>query len=245
MMLPSPAEFKNFEPKQLLSLVTVGEKQDEIPSEILDIEFNKFERIDFDNSTHKKELQYMFPGWLLETSHRVDMDLFIIMCRYDKENNTFVTGCFRNDPLDFRLISYKRKWYMGSKWRTRKNTHPNGTPFVRIFTESNIIFVLEGQKDSLSGILLGLDFIMLPYAGYRNSNPVELQKEVAGRDVIFLVEDKAAYECMKRLVPAFEVTANSVVLRQLDGKGNKVDLSDYVHKFNNIQEVISGLQNGR
>ncbi len=206
-------------------------------------EFDNFHHIDIVNPRHDKEIKTMFPKYLLEQANSNDMELFLSMSRFDSKNNTFVVGCFDNKPINFQLISYKYKMLGGVKWRTRGGTSPNGTALVRIYSDQEPVFVLEGHKDSLTAILLGLDFIMLPYAGYRNPEPIDLQKEVLGRDVVFLVEDEPAYKCMTRLSKPFAETADSLVLKQLGEAGMKVDLSDYVQRFNSIKEVANGLRN--
>lgn len=206
-------------------------------------EFDGFQNIDMMNPSHDKEIKSMFPTYLMEQADPDDMALFLSMSRFDSRNNTFVVGCFDNKSIDFQLISYKYKMLGGVKWRTRAGTSPNGTSLVRIYSDNDPIFVLEGHKDSLTAILLGLNFIMLPYAGYRNPESVDLQKEVLGRDVVFLVEDEPAYKCMMRLSKPFAETAESIVLKQLGETGMKVDLSDYIQQFNNIKGATNGLQN--
>lgn len=206
-------------------------------------EFDHFHHIDSVNPRHGKELKTMFPDYLIAQANHADLELFLSMSRFDNKNNTFVVGCFNNQSIDFQLIGYKYKMLGGVKWRTRGGTSPNGTALVRIYSDTNPIFVLEGHKDSLTGILLGLDFIMLPYAGYQNPEPTDLQKEVQGRNVVFLVEDAPAHRCMKRLSKPFSETAKSIVLKQLGDTGMKVDLSDYIQQFDNIKEATNGLRN--
>jgi len=169
----------------------------------------------------------------------------LAMSKYDNRNQTFVAGCFDNQPFDFKLISYKPRVKDGVKWKTRAGTSPNGTPFVRIFTDEGTVYVLEGHRDALTAVLLGLDFIMIPYAGFRVKEPSVLQDEVSDRDLVFIVEDKAAYECMVKVAEYLKVTAKSICLIELRDTEEKVDLSDYVENFNTIQEVIDGLRNRR
>lgn len=206
-------------------------------------EFDGFSHINTVNPRHKQEIMSMFPDFLIEQANPDDMELFLSMSRFDSRNNTFIVGCFDNKPMDFQLISYKYKMLGGVKWRTRGGTSPNGTALVRIYSDNDPIFVLEGHKDSLTAILLGLNFIMLPYAGYRNSEPVDLQEEVRDRNVVFLVEDKQAFDCMNKLAKPLSETAKSIVLKQLDSTETKIDLSDYVQNFSTIKEVRNGLQN--
>ncbi len=203
-------------------------------------EFDSFEKISMRNEEHKNEIFSMFPAYLMNDADQADIDLFHALSRYDKHNHTFVVGCV-DTSSGFTLISYKWKQKGEVKWRTRGGTHPNSTPFVRIFTDSAVIMVIEGQKDALTAILLGLDFIMLPYAGYRISDPSYLQKEIKGREVVFLVEDKAAHTCMEKTAEQFSDTAKKILLKELGSNDEKVDLSDYVQHFNTIQEVIDAL----
>ena len=204
-------------------------------------EINDFSFIEMSNSRHIQEIGTMFPDYLIKQANVDDMKLFLSMSRFDSKNNTFIVGCFDNTAMDFKLISYKYKMLAGTKWRTRGSTSPNRTAFVRIYSEEDPIFVLEGHKDALTAILLGLNFIMLPYAGYRNPVPTDLQEEVRGRNVVFLVEDKPAFDCMHKLVRPFSETAESIVLKQLGPAGEKVDLSDYAQQFNSIKAVIDAL----
>ncbi len=223
------------------SLIQTKDSQ-KIPLINVKCEFDSFEQINLKNEKHKSEMLSMFPIYLIKDADQADKDLLHTMIRYDKHNHTFVVGCFENQPMDFKLISYKYKMLGGVKWRTRGGTSPNGIALVRIYSDQEPVFVLEGHKDSLTAILLGLDFIMLPYAGYRNPEPVDLQKEVLGRDVVFLVEDEPAHKCMRRLSKSFAETANSIVLKQLGDTGMKVDLSDYIQQFNSIEEATNGLR---
>ena len=129
-------------------------------------EFDDLSCINMMNPRYRQEIMSMFPDYLIEQANSNDMELFLSMSRFDSRNNTFIVGCFDNKPMDFQLVSYKYKMLGGVKWRTRGGTSPNGTALVRIYSDNDPIFVLEGHKDSLTAILLGLDFIMLPYAGY-------------------------------------------------------------------------------
>jgi hypothetical protein len=102
--------------------------------------------------------------------------------------------------------------------------------------------VIEGHRDMLSAILLGLDVIMLPYAGFRLKEPTAMQKEVASRDVVFIVEDEAAFKCMHRVAKSIQPYASAITMMSF-AKGRKVDLSDCVRTKNSIREVIDGLKN--
>ena len=204
-------------------------------------EFNALELIDLNNSTHKESLLELFPLYLIEECDDADWKLFESMSRYDRKKKTFVAGCFDNQILEFKLISSKWRYIDGIKWKTRAGTSPNGTLFIRIFTDDGTIYVVEGHRDSLTAVLLGLDFIMIPYAGFRLKDIGGLKLELLDRRVVFIAEDEAAFKCMYNIAKAIEVATESTVLLSLEN-GKKMDLSNYALTKNSIKEVRDGLK---
>ena len=215
----------------------------DISPEALKKEFDSFEHIDLQNESHRKELDEMFPDWLIPQSSERNLRQFMDMGRYDRKSNTYVGGCFENTPEYCHLVSYKKRRLPIGKWITRKGTHPNSSLFIVIYPDGEPIYFIEGLHDSHTATLLGINFVMIPYAGYKNLNSTLIQKEVSGRDIVFLVEDEAAYTCMLRVVEQIQDDAKSIRLKYLGDTDTKMDLSDYVQKFNTIKEVINGLQN--
>jgi len=208
-------------------------------------EFNGFEPINKNDSRHNGALLELFPSYLIESCDDADWKFFESISRFDRENDTFVAGCFDNQPLAFKLISFKWRYKDGIKWKTRAGTSPNNTPLIRIYTDNETVYVIEGHRDALTAVLLGLDFIMIPYAGFRLNEPTALQNDVRGRELVFLVEDKPAHECMTQVAEHLKETAGAISLIGLNEAEKKMDLSDYVQQFNSIREVINGLRNRR
>lgn len=213
-----------------------------IPLEQVEKEFNGLEAIDMSDSEQQKALDALFPDYLIKTCDDADWQLFRSMGRYDRNNHTFVTGCFENQDMKFKLISYKWRHKDNIKWKTRAGTSPNGSLFIRIFSEDRTVYVVEGHRDSLTAVLLGLDFIMIPYAGFKLKDTALLRKEVSDRKVVFIIEDQAAFNCMCPLALAIEDISDEIVLIQLMTE-EKCDLSDFVMKNNCIEEMIYGLKN--
>ena len=212
----------------------------------LEREFNGFEPIRKEDPVHHKILLELFPKYLIESCDDADRQLFEAMSRFDRKNNTFVVGCYDNQSLNFKLISYKWRYKSGIKWKTRAGTSPNGTPFVRIYTDDEPIYVIEGHRDALTAVLLGLDFIMIPFAGFKLNETLILRNEAHNRDLVFLVEDEAAYKCMKAVATHLTKDARSIKLIALSDRAKeKVDLSDYIQQFYNKKEALDGLRNRR
>ena len=233
--LPNPKLFKSHSVILNSPIKRQSSNTITLPRQQLEKEFNSFEMLT--REKHLSELVEVSPAWLLNQADSTDIDLFRAMSRYDQRNNTFITGCFNNEEFDFKLISYKRRRLHGGKWITRKDTHPNSTIFHRIYKDDAPIFIVEGHRDSLTAVLLGLNFIMLPTASYRGAEAVK--KVLTGDDeVIFLVEDRAAYTAMRPL--AETITAGTIKLKQLQ-QGVKMDLSDFTYTKHNIEEVVKCL----
>jgi len=226
--------------KNIMSSSKISSRSEQkiIPQVQIEIEFNSFEKIDLDNTFHLQELEKVCPVWLIQQSHPEDRDLFMSLSRFDHRNKTFVVGCMRNDGL---IISFKRRKLscMYGKWITRKGTHPNSILFMRIFTDNKPIYIVEGHRDSLTATLLGLDYIMLPSAGYKYRDKSLLLVNEK-RKIIALAEDKPAFDAMCLLMEKFG-TGNTLILESLGTKEKKVDLSDYVQGFKSIEEVCNEL----
>ena len=230
-MLPNPQGFKDYQ-MQFTAVQRFADEVESLPLEKIEAEYLRFAP-----TVPEAELAAIAPLWLHEAANHTDRNLFGAMVRYDERNRTAVTGCYRNDPLAMDLISYKRRRFMGGKWITRKGTHPNGTPFIRIFSDDDPVFIVEGHHDALTAVLLGLDFVMLPTASFRGSIDAT---EIKGRELVFIIEDEPAYKTMRRIAEGLEPHAGSMTLKQFR-RGQKMDLSDMAETCRSIDEVRSWL----
>lgn len=225
--MPTPRPIKK-EPLQATQAV-------EVSSEQLQREFNTFERINPSDIHHKEELLAINPYWLYDIAQKEDIDLFLSVTRYDRKNNTLVSGWYKNSLLDFEIITYKRRRLNSGKWINRKATHPNQTAFSRVYDESKPVYIIEGARDALTAVLLGLNFIAIPTTSYKNFD--DLNAYIKPYDeVILLCEDMQGYKAMKLL--SQNIIAQKVSLKTfITTPTDKVDLSDFVAQCNNISEV--------
>ncbi len=209
----------------------------EISKEQLQKEFNSFESIDINNSKHKEELLNVIPYWLYETANKEDLELFTALTRYDSKNNTLVTQWCKNRVLDFEIVTYKRRRLNGGKWINRKGTHPNQTSFSRIYSEAKPIYIIEGMRDALTAVLLGLNFIAIPTTSFKNFEDIN---SVINKDdeVILLCEDIQGYKAMKLIEPHIN-TKNVRLICLTSSKDTKIDLSDFVMQNKSIKEVLN------
>lgn len=207
----------------------------EISSEQLQKEFDSFEMLDIRNPKHYEELLNVVPEYLLKEANEADTRLFMSCTRYDNQNQTLVAGWYKNSLFDFEMITYKRRRLHGGKWINRKNTHPNSTVFNRIFDDTKPVYIVEGARDALTSILLGLNFIAIPTTSFKNVEAIQSLIK-PDDEVIFICEDMQGYKAMSNLSNAI---ANSRLVTFVKSKDEKIDLSDYV----NSCKTIEGVQN--
>lgn len=205
-----------------------------IDSQALKAEFNRFERIDFNNPIHMKELLQVVPAWLLQTANPADVAFFKSITRYDAHLKTLVVAWYENTGTAFIMRSYKWRRKGSGKWVNRVGTHPNSVAFSRII-DIHKIFVIEGAHDALTAVLLGISFVAIPSTSY--SNFEQFKHVVHPRaEITYIVEDAQGFDCMDRL--------NAVVegrMLCLTDEDTKMDLSDFVFTKNSIEEVLDGM----
>ena len=210
-----------------------------ISSEQLQREFNNFDMLDITNSKHKEELFNVIPCWLYETANKEDLELFMALTRHDSKNNTLVAGWYKNSLLDFEIVTYKRRRLNGAKWMNRKGTHPNQTSFSRVHDEAKPIYIVEGMRDALTAVLLGLNFIAIPTTSFKNFDAIN-QAIHPTDEVIFICEDMQGYKAMKLIDPSIN-TKNTRLICLTSSKDTKIDLSDLTMQCSSISEVRNGL----
>ena len=209
----------------------------EVTSEQLQKEFDNFEKINPADAEHKEELLSINPYWLYDEAHKDDVQLFLSCTRYDRRNHTLVMGWYENSLLDFEIITYKRRRLNGGKWINRKGTHPNQTAFNRIYADDKPVHIVEGARDALTAILLGLNFIAIPTTSFKNIEAI--QSDIKPDDeVILICEDMQGYRAMKHI--SEHIHAKEVHLKTfISHKDEKIDLSDFVMS----QSSLSGVHN--
>jgi len=225
----------------IFSLLGKREKK-EIPAfsqENLSKEFNYFERIDIGNPNHSKELFETVPEWLYNEAGKKDRDILLSIVRFDQGFNTLVAGWFEHDPRNNRIMSYKRRRLYEAKWANRYGTHPNKTVMNRISKANEPIYIVEGARDALTAILLGVNVVAIPTASFGNIDALKWILTPLD-ELIMICEDEAGFVAMKRIsssLPGFNTK-----LITLSDDTEKVDLTDFAYKYKTIQEVLNGLR---
>jgi len=228
-----------------------------ISREQLQNEFNRFEKINPSNPKHKEELLSICPYWLYDTAQKENAELFLRVTRFDSRNNTLVAGWYKtalpsyhfseididsgfNFERDFEIVTYKRRRLNGGKWINRKDSKPNSIAFSRVYSDDKPVYVVEGARDALTSILLGLNFVAIPTTSYKNIE--DMRAYIKPYDeVIFICEDMQGYKAMKLLSESIE--AHSIVLKTFVTKQDeKIDLSDFVMSCKCLEEVQNAIR---
>ncbi|MCC2644783.1 MAG: hypothetical protein K0R94_561, partial [Burkholderiales bacterium] len=116
----------------------------------LEKQFNGFEALTFANDEHKPEILDIAPIWLIKQAHKADLDLFKALTRFDPINKTLVCACLDNSSgLFVNFVGYKRRRYNSGKWVNAKGTKANCMAFIRVFSDEEPIYVIEGYHDLL------------------------------------------------------------------------------------------------
>lgn len=204
-----------------------------VSSEQLLKEFSSFEELNTSNTEHLEELLSAFPEYLLSTENKSNVEIFLTYARYDNKNKTLVMAWFNSRPTSFNIATYKRRRLNGAKWVNRKGTHPNNTVFSRIHKGGKKIYIVEGARDALTSILLGLNFIAIPTTSFNNTEAI--QALISQDDeVIFICEDMQGYKAMKSLSERLHAKKASLKTF-ITSKDQKIDLSDFVMSCNSIK----------
>ena len=215
---------------------------DDIPRVDLWREFDSFERIDRQKPEHLEALEELFPRYLFHECMDEDWQEFRRAARYDPKHGCLVAGCYDSLATNAPLVSYKHRKIGTVKWKVRAGTHPNHVLYLRILSPDRPIYGVEGHHDMLSALLLGIDFIMLPTAGYRLREAEKLKQMIEERQLVFLVEDKPAFTCMGNLAHELEDAVSSIVLRTFNDGSSKMDLSDFLFSQPGIKEALHALE---
>ena len=225
--LPSPTGFKNHK-ASLHPAVRSSSHTEGISLEQVANEFNHFEPL---SKRHTEHLLALYPEWMYDSADDADLEYFSSMVRYDRKANSLVAAILDNHPLSVGIVSYKWRYKNGVKWRTRAGTHPNSTVMYRIWSDDIPIFVVEGIRDFMAGVLLGWNIIGIPTAGYRG----HLSNIRRDERVIFFIEDKAAYNTMTRL--AGEISSITENISLILPQDTKQDISDICFQCKDREEV--------
>lgn len=208
-------------------------------------EIEKFDRSNkqtFADAGYKQSALSIAPMWLYSEAEEVDRERFKEFTTYDEVLQEIVLKLYDSED---KLISYKHRYKMiegeRRKWCAAWRTHPNRQCMISLprSGQCHYIFIVEGSRDFLTMVLLGLNVIAIPGTSYKKWTEHELSL-LAGRKVVLIPDLDPKFgglNCMRLLAEQITVVADSVkvfnVRQILSIKGIQcddleLDLSDAV-----------------
>ena len=188
----------------------------------------------FTNADYRSEALSLSPMWLWKDAHKEDIEYFRTLTTFDDQNKTII---MKLHNYDGKLISYKRRRLGQGKWITAKGTHPNAQPIVRVRLDNKPIYVIEGHHDSLTSVLMGINFIMLPTVNYTQFTEQDVSMMI-DREVIFMPDigdgNKSIDAMLSMRDQVKDITSKTAIINLLTFLSSfnisythhKIDLSD-------------------
>ncbi len=201
--------------------------------------FDSSENQTFRDGGYRQSALSIAPMWVYKQAEDVNIKLFREFTSYDATEQSIV---LKIRDYTSKLISYKYRYKGSVKWCTAPKTHPNSQCMVNIPQARDKlypIYIVEGARDFLMMVLLGLNVVAIPTVNYKEWKQTELSI-LEGDKVVFipdLDEKQSGINCMVNLAKQIDSIAKSVnvinikkVLEPIDIKciETKIDFSDVV-----------------
>ncbi len=183
------------------------------------------------------------PMWVYKQAQNVDIQLFREFTTYDEVEQSIV---LKIRDYTSKLISYKHRYKMLNgkqvKWCSAPETHPNKQCMVSIPNPKNYlypVYVVEGARDFLMMVLMGLNAVAIPTVTYKEWTERELSI-FTGENVVLIPdidEQHKGVNCMANLSNQINGIAKSVKvmdvrkvldLMDIGHTDTKMDFSDVV-----------------
>ncbi len=201
----------------------------------------------FNDAGYTKSALSIAPMWVYQQAEKPSLQLFREFTAYDEVTKSIV---LKIRDYTSKLISYKHRYKGDVKWCTASGTHPNKQCMVSIPSpKDNLypIYVVEGARDFLMMVLMGLNVVAIPTVSYREWTQNELSI-FRGENVVMipdLDEQNKGVKCMENLAEQMDGTEKSMKLldirkvldlMEIKHTDVKMDFSDVVLSWDRTLE---------
>ena len=179
---------------------------------------------------YRKSALSIAPFWLYRDATKESIGRFKKFTTYDESQKSIVLP-IRN--YEGKLISYKHRYFSYEngkivKWNTALETHPNKQCMVSLgASDPSTIYVVEGARDFLTAVLLGLDVVAIQTINYKQWNNHEIHF-FKGRNVIFIPDIDPELKGLATM----EILAEQIV--EVSQSINIIDCTKIVH----FQDIV-------
>lgn len=208
---------------------------------------------------YRKSALSIAPFWLYRDATEESIGRFKKFTTYDESQKSIVLPI---RDYEGKLISYKHRYfnYRGGekmKWFTSPKTHPNRQCMVSLHaSDSSAIYVVEGARDFLTAVLLGMNVVAIPTVNYKQWNKHEIHF-FKGRNVIFIpdydpeLKGVCTMETLAEQLYDIAYSINIIDCRKIAQfqdiacNDEKIDISDIVNLWDESIKAFSPEQNGK
>ena len=127
-----------------------------------------------ERDTLYKALEPILPIEKIKTAKKEALKVFMDVVRYDPYHDSIAVKLL-DENSEILTIKHRTKKGFSGKWIAYKGSRANANAQIRIVDNLEPVFILEGTHDYLTAILLGINFIALPYKHYMQFTPNELE----------------------------------------------------------------------
>jgi len=189
---------------------------------------------------HGEILESITPERMLRTADKIDRLWYWSKIKY---SNAHKTAAILPTGINGRAytIRYRYKEVNGQekKWVAETGTKANYL-YTRIKEDNSFLLIVEGTRDYINAGLLGYSVIALPHANFKEL-PTELTE---GRKLVFICDNdgKNAMAELFDNTKGDKFWLNHEEFSEKNGIKDKCkDLSDYLYKFNSVEEFKKAL----
>jgi len=139
----------------------------------------------------KDEISKLVPYEFFLKAEKEDKELFLERVRYSSIiDDVAVKGVTPSgEILTFKFRRTKDRYGNVVKWKALKGTRANYYSQIRIKDYSKPVFIVEGYHDYSSAILLGINFIAIPFKHYEKFKEEELELFKGKKFEFVLIQD--------------------------------------------------------
>jgi hypothetical protein len=220
-------------------------------------EVGNFDRTDkqtFGDDGYRQSALSIAPMWVYSQTEKTNLGLFREFTTYDEAERSIVLK-IRN--YTGKLISYKHRYKQLNgkcvKWCSAPETHPNKQCMVSVPSHKDShfpIYVVEGARDFLVMVLMGMNVVAIPTVNYREWTQTELSI-FTGENIVLIPDlddsNMNGVECMRNLGRQIDNVAKSVSvidirkvldLMETEHTETKIDFSDVVNLWHQRIKAI-------
>ena len=186
-------------------------------------------------------------------ANKIDIEYFLDITAYEVFSNGKQTIIIKIFNHAGQLVSFKYRVHKGVKWSVFYGTKPNKITVKRLVDSNAPVFIVEGHRDALTAILMGINFIAVPTVTYTEFDDIELTF-LKDKELVFIpdIDGSKSVEGMTKLLNQCDGIAKSlsiIDLRNIYKSENipttkdKFDLSelveDWIGDLNGLKSVLA------